>query len=728
MIKAIAARRAQRGLMLAGLLWAGPSGAQITDTAAPPPHPAERTPEELSDLRNWVTTVRNPNVEGGMQTRVFDAGRLIAKDWPEAAQAVLQLLDNTDHSEACIPVCRAMAQTAPRPAFKEALFKLLADSSEAVRREAALALAQDSGLATELSALAADAAAPHAARGAALQALGHLTDNFVAMQHLIALLDARDEAIEQPLFDALQMASAAADGPKSPPEWKIWWQDRQSLTREQWLERTVQRLRKQNEKMQDAMVDLARRMAQASEQRYRLTPAGERPRMLQDFLGDRLESVQLLAIDLIQQDIAEGRLPGDELLASLRSALNHAAPRVRRGALTVLGHLRDPQDAVIIVNLLASERSTTVRQAAIEALAKLSSPAAVPVLLEEMSSADRSPSCRMAAARALGILCKRDTVSAELKQRVVVALLDQQQAAHVSPEFNEALLAAMASIADPALAPVLVSHLGNNKASVRRDCIAGLTEIGSRRHLTNMLPFLEDADAGVRLKAAQAIGRLGESEELLDILAPRLDPEIEADTQVREAAWESLQTIWSRQELSVRVAWALRLKENAHRQVELLKRLEEQHNGLQPSQRIEVCMALAERSDELGLFANAVKSWDQVLGLLQGPEDAAPRRQAQARRCVSLLGADLHQQGVSCAAELLTEDSSSWPGLRAGLLAQLERLRAGGRRAEMEQLVTQIRSTLDIHDDDDFNTRLSALLEPEPEIGPALPPGPDPQN
>ncbi len=682
-------------------------------SAAQPPPPAaeqpvaQRTPEELADLDNWIGIVKNPKVE--LNRRTFNARKLLDKDWPEAQEAVLVLLDNSDGSGACIPVCRVIAQDGPpKMEYLDALLKLLGDGNSAVRAEAATVLSgyTDPAVIDRLIGIAKDNSATPAMRTSAIDALAQLNDSQQAAGILISLLDALDGQIDAHFYAGLARVRGEDPGP-NPEEWRKWWAGVKDLTPKQWLARQLDLSEKRNALLHARITMIEKRLTAALEQGYFKSANGDKKALLKSHLVDELEIIRLLAIDIIRREIGDGGRPDDEVSAVLRSRLTDPSAKMRKGVLNILENLRNPDDAPVLITLLENEneKDLSVRLAAIVTLGQLSNPIANPILIGELQQVRNSLPCKTAAARSIGRLNAKGNVNGTDIGPVVTALAGEYEKSAQQPELRMALLFAMASIADPTFAPKLLDNLRQDQANVRSRCIAGLRQMGDKSHLDAILPYAGDADTGVRREVALAIGQLG-SEDHLPALLNRLSAE--PDASVRDILWASFKGIWSAKEVPDQLAWANKLTDLPDWQIELLKDLEDRLDNTEPPppHLLEVRTSLATQYETLSRFDESAKYWVLVGEARKTAGDPTWKEASMSHFRVLLRGGQ-YVPAMTNAKQLLADDLEHFkPRLSDEIISVLDHEKKANRSDQVARLGELVKSHLPELLDEAFRNRL----------------------
>jgi hypothetical protein len=88
-----------------------------------------------------------------------------------------------------------------------------------------------------------------------------------------------------------------------------------------------------------------------------------------------------------------------------------------------------------------------------------------------------------------------------------------------------------------------------------------LKEVGDTSRLSRLRSLTEHADPIVRLAAVQTVAELGSENADLERLVNRLNPSVESNAPVREAAWTGFQEYMSRRPVSERIQAADRLRD-----------------------------------------------------------------------------------------------------------------------------------------------------------------------
>ena len=694
------------------------------------------TAEDQARFDNARTVVEDANAK--LSVRITFAAELLKADWPEALEAVLELLDNSGAAGTCVPICVAIAgDGTPKLDYVDALLKLLADADAPVRGHAAAALSryENPSVTERLVTLIRDDSAAMPTRIATINAITQLADSHQAASILISLLDADGPNVDSALFQTLARLSGEDQG-SDAQKWREWWARVSGMTQAQWLGHQLN-LARQREKVHTERIQrFEERLASAYEQSYTQADNGAQQQKLKSYLSDAEEVIRLLAIDIIRREIGEGGRPSEEVAVDLRSRLSDPAAHVRRGVLSVLAHLRESTDATAVIGLLENEEDVTVHLAAIITLGELSNPQANPVLLTELQRNPTNPACKLEAARSLGRLNTKGSADDRDLSAVIAALKSEYDNSAPNSDLRAELVFAMASIADASFATTLVAHLQDNRVNVRARCVSGLRQIGERKHLDAILPLVADPDAGVRGEAASTVGALGSEDRHLATLLGRLTGDTEPNASVRNDVWESFKHIWSTRPPAEQTDWIRQLADLPARQIELARDLEALLDGQEtpPGQLLEVRTLLATTYETQSRCDESARYWRLVIDGRRQTEDAT-WKDAAIRQFQNHLRAHEYGPATEAATQFLVDDPEHFkPRLSDEIINHLDREKQAGDDEQIAQLLKAVKSGLATLMDDEFKNRLRLFqLSPEqtaPEnfTQPEPPPPPDQNN
>jgi HEAT repeat protein len=514
--------------------------AAYTAAAAPaqPPDTRPATVELAVDARRVVELLALVEGPNSAPARLTGAKELLRLESPETAPRVVAMLRGPNVA-AATAVAAALADLPQylTPDYITPLTGLLDQPDAAAARAASAALAgyaQGQSI-PALRGYIGDAARPLAGRLEAVRALGLIPLRESAAA-LVELLAARETVLRDAALAALErLAGVPFAGDLAAA--RNWWTQQQRLPTDEWRSLQIRRLSEQQRVLESTLATLEGRLTTALRDVYSQTPDAERPTLLTAYLADPVVSVRLLALELVQIDVAEGRPLSTDTLSAMRSMVADVAPAVRAVAIRTLAGLRGPTDGELFLTLLAVERDPDVRLALVNALGYVGSPDAAEPLMALLNPAETL--LANAAVAALGRLAERGVLEAPARERLVTALLELlPQTSRNGAELRERTVWAMSRLADPRFADTFSSVLDPAEPpAVRQAAVRGLVVLGEPRHRAAVIQASRDKDAAVRQVAVEALGRLSADGAALTALWERLTPPAEADETVRDTAW-----------------------------------------------------------------------------------------------------------------------------------------------------------------------------------------------
>ena len=219
-------------------------------------------------------------------------------------------------------------------------------------------------------------------------------------------------------------------------------------------------------------------------------------------------------------------------------ALADADPLVRLAAVQCALEDRSPGLLNKLLELVKSDPSTDVREAAAEDLARFTLLAELDdldqestarlrsTLQEVLADADQAPRVRSSALAALGYFSD--------------ALVAEQLAASFSdPQLRLGAVRGMGRTADPRWTDRLMPVLGSEDPQLRREAANALGEIEDERAVTPLVELVDDPVEDVRLAVIRALGQIGGEEAREALLYLAEAPEV----SVREAAEAALEEL-----------------------------------------------------------------------------------------------------------------------------------------------------------------------------------------
>ncbi len=517
------------------------------------------------------------------------AEALLRLDLPHRIDLAIELLAP---GKAPLAIAEAVATVGQREPehlngrLVEPLLGLLGSDDPFLSAGAATALAafRDAGVVTRLGTLAGNAAQPIQQRLAAVDALALNSERRDVVGELIELLSSSEPAVVSRVVESLQSVSRV-DYRRDVEAWRVWWDAKEQLTDADWLRDRLDLAVRQNQSLRTELngwrkrhetthAVTSERIAVLLRQVYQLSPQQARDALLRQWLADDLEAYRLGAMRLVREQVSEGKPPGDEVRRAIMDCFSDPSAPVRTAALQIIGGLQVPADAPEVLRLLISENDPIARQTALRVLGRLGNPVALESLIAEIGAPDTPTDCVREAAIALGVLYSAAKVDSASVKTAIEPLRSRFSAAAADDvRLKEALLSAMAQIGEPAFAPEFDAYLSSEWPELVLAAIRGIEVIGATDQLDRLMAHLSHADARVRQLACIAVGKLGSEPAHLEALVGRLNPDVEVNEGVRDAAWASFRVLLNKQKSTDRPHWISRLSHRPDRQIALYEEL-----------------------------------------------------------------------------------------------------------------------------------------------------------
>jgi HEAT repeat protein len=533
--------------------------------------PAEITRQEFEQQR--ATLIAPPSEQLAQSNRDEAARRLLQRGEIDVLREALR----GDRTEAHLAVARALADTESPPPqlLDELVLRLQPQISPDMAGAVALALTnyKDNALAQgRLRDFILSGNVSDRLRAPAVKALGTLNDKSTAQFLVDMLLRGDSPIIGDAAADALVEMTGQTEFGRDQGQWERWWRDQRTKTAEQFRN---ERLEDRNAVMRanaSRFVQLAAQIEKfAIESFGRITDPKERDAYVLQNLKHALPEFRTAGASLVQSKFNNAEPIGPDIVEQLRGMISDSSPDVRKKVAGVIRVINDPGAAPMLLAQLQRERLQSVKEKLIEALAPSGDVAVVPQLIELLT--DPSSQVAEAAARALGELGPELAKSAALTRSTAAALMQTVRqrtgTARGTSRLREACVEAMVPLHEPSLALEVVRELlpereantpnvrvaavkvlANNNDSTQQSDLAG--------HLLQTLRG--DSVAAVRLEAARALGIIGTPGQA-EALSNAMDPGREADEAVREAAWNSLSSLFTQFDPKTLMMWKERFSE-----------------------------------------------------------------------------------------------------------------------------------------------------------------------
>jgi len=510
--------------------------------------PERQVADDSAQLREMLYDRQHPRNQSQAALLLVQAHGTEAEDF------VRQGLRQTDSADVFVALAGAI-RLCRDSRFNDELLAALVSERHAVREAASdsLAVLADPGVLRRLQILAEDARAQADARQAAIAALGH-SGRKSACGVLVDLTGSNDEPVRKTAITALTELTGQDYG-SEPAMWRTWWQSRRELPPERWLE---ERLAYQSARAQRLAGELDRtktQFVQLHQQLYARLPAADRLGYVQNLVEHEDPALRSLAVGWSAELLPTCDSVGQRALTDLLLRLSYdGTAAVQRPAAQALGRVADPRAFERLKRLLR-HGPATVRAAAAHALTQQAltrqprpgpdsevdepDPERIRQVVPLLQKALDDPTLEVvvAAAEDLGSLGVSEAGP------VLTALLR-----HPSEPVRLAAAQALERVADPKVLDGLVAALEDSSVPVRFSLVGALGHVAADGQPLSELQraqviarleelVLRDPDAGVRSRAATALGQIGPPAELAFLWRRVLSRE---DSRVHEKAWAGM--------------------------------------------------------------------------------------------------------------------------------------------------------------------------------------------
>jgi hypothetical protein len=501
--------------------------------------------------------------------RLEAARRLVARQSPEARQALRQTVTSTANPAARIAALRALADDAnPDPSLLDPLLLIVQkETEERVVAPAVVALAgykDNSQVVGVLTQAALATTRPQPIRSAAIHGLALLIDQSAAAALVRITTNPNEPA--QIVFDAadalVELTGLEVNG-RDPAKWAAWQAQNGNRPPADWKALVADSRASRDQRLRRHFDELVDELQPVFEEQYTSTPPEKMPERLLKFLNGATPEVRRIGARIANR-VSVNVLPGPrpippEVQARLEDLIGDADPGVRLDAVLALETFNLGDRGVAgIRQQLQVEPDSRVKAAMARTLAKVPGRGQVAELNRLLD--DASPLVVREAAdgirkRVLDIL--KDVA---IQKSTTEKLRETIRRVAKQPPFVEAVrlcAGALALLKDPASMDLARELVGSPDPDVRA---AGLTiygELGAvttdpieRQRIASAIisPMRNDTNpspAPVRMRKAgmEALARAREFNQTSDWLYGRTDPRSEPSADVRNAAKAAYRTL-----------------------------------------------------------------------------------------------------------------------------------------------------------------------------------------
>lgn len=501
---------------------------------------AAMTAEQEAELQLFTGQLADPSRTA--KTKTEAAELLLAREYPQAAEALRRFLQDPANRQAQVAVAEAIAaQGADKEMFVEPLMAMLTGTEPSVRAPAARALAayRNGGVSARLLAVARDKAADKAVRLVTISAIHRVLDR-QAVDALVQLVADHDTAIRNAAAESLARLTNIRAFGSDARRWKRWWSQNKDKPASAWLADLADSLAREKARLEDENTQLRTRLAAAMTDYYAATPAVMQDKLLLSFLKDPLADVRLVGVRLIDRRVSTGAAVPEELRRELAGMLADLDWRIREAAALLEANVGDPNAVELLLGRLKVEEVSDVKRGLLAAIGQMKDPNVVGAVLGEITSPDAPVAA--AASSALARLAASMPLAADLRDQAAKTLLSRYRSSGAAtangqgPALREALLTAMGTLADDRFIPTIRGALKDPAATVRLAAVRGAAQLGKPALTEAAAALAGDGDRGIRQAVLDALGQIADSRYLPTVLK-RTEPAVEPDAAVREKAW-----------------------------------------------------------------------------------------------------------------------------------------------------------------------------------------------
>ncbi|MEX0776475.1 MAG: hypothetical protein WD042_12295 [Phycisphaeraceae bacterium] len=357
-----------------------PASPQVTDTAP-------QVSAIISDAPSPLDLLHDP--QAAFAQRVAAARQLLTQPSQPEQRALLLALATSPDAGVQRAIAQALASmpNGPPQTFSPLLLDLLWTTRGQVQADVMVALARSSDPATQqrVRALAGDAKADLTLRKAAIGVLAMQRSRSVAAVLMGIVNEDRSLGARDAAFAGLGRVTGITNLGNDAVAWRAWWEKHRNLSDTAWTDSVFEVYARNQSQLAGQVTQLQDRLVETQRQFYRATATDKRPAMLVAMLGDTLEPIRLLGMELAVQSVGEQGPTG--IVAEVRQAvlarLEDGSPSIRQRSALLLRDLADEAGADRVATLLArgDEQRPEVLRAYLLMMARLPRDAAVAAAL-----------------------------------------------------------------------------------------------------------------------------------------------------------------------------------------------------------------------------------------------------------------------------------------------------------------------------------------------------------
>jgi tetratricopeptide (TPR) repeat protein len=433
--------------------------------------------------------------------------------------------------------------------------------------------------------------------------------------------------------DALQELSGQTANGEDAARWKNWlaahaarngaqWRAEVVLEQHPLLESTAARAKDQLKQFKNAVRDLLLNQ-------YTRQPAGDKAKTLLGFLNDPNPDVREIGAAIVPEAVGRGQPITEDIHARLIDLIGDPQPDVRLRTIQALTRLADANAGDALLTQLQVETDDELKIWLLRALAVPGVGSVKAVTVVEQLLADNSMRVANEAANTMAALAPLFKANIGLDRQEFMALLNVLNNRTGPPgnpsnepgstELRAALITAMGQTSSGSIQQAVTEFPRfldqNEPPQVRKAALHALAQLGEGSGAGDLIAHELDPqvepDRQVRQAAAASLGELG-SFNYANRLDTSSQESSEPDASVREAAWQAFAALLSQPSTTTRdlQRWATQFQQRHELDREVLVRKE-------------LCKKLEQAHDPRSLAAERQRTGDAYLQLNQ-PAEAVP--------------------------------------------------------------------------------------------------------
>ncbi|NLE29332.1 MAG: HEAT repeat domain-containing protein [Phycisphaerae bacterium] len=523
--------------------------------------------EKGKNIQAYIKILKTPT--NPLETRKMIAGFLLDANTPDAHDHLLKILSDPTDTQARLAVIDAISdRDTPPEIFIEPLMNILLGTDPELQSAAAGALSRfrnkDLNLTDKLIQIASDPKRLAAQRIPAIEALGKIRTK----ETVGAILAIMEKAPENK-NDQSEIESACAKSLRELTRvdlginlsaWKLWWEQNENKTTEQWLESQLDVIINENRELKKRYEQTENKLIETLGQLYRVNSTSEtdRNKVLLSYLAGPLPAERRAGLQILMTLISPKQQVAPELQRAVRDLIDDPDPSVRAECAKALAASNDRQAVDSVWKQMEAETDPAVKQVLLLAIGQLGDKTFLQKLIQHLNSPLETTSTGSAKAIAKIFQNQKD-LPPDLKDLTIQSLITRyQQINDDQPAFKQGLLATMTDeyVADIRFLQIFKNELASPNPEIRRFAARGIASLRDEKLATLLIDQLNDAEPAVRAELATGIASLTSDPKAVEALLTRINTGGEKDTQVRQITWNAILLMIKRWTIDQQIEWA----------------------------------------------------------------------------------------------------------------------------------------------------------------------------